>query len=220
MKGDRVYRLYLGQQKCGKTYQLREEVAYFKKRGCTVFICDSKREFGDLGTVFRSFDAYDRTVGNGDEGIPRVCVFQFKTPEAYSDVFQEAIAQCEPDSDKTTCVIVDEFWLLAPAGATWRGSDDLREILLAGRHLENAEGELGQVHIVGAMQYPYSSQLLVWQQADHILIGAARGERFYSWLKGNHSSGDELVERAKALQPREWLLIEGEARPGMPVVNT
>lgn len=208
---EREYRIYLGEQKCGKTYELHEEVRYFAERGCTVFVCDIQREFGNEGKVFPSFEKYERYTKRA--GLPAVCVFQFGSDaEAYRDVFAEAIREATADEDTTVCVVVDEFYNHAPVGARWTGGDDLREILLAGRHVTNYDGDIACVHVVGAMQYPHTSHLLVWQQAESIVVGKARGDRFYSWLAKNH--GSDVVDQARRLEAREWLCVDGDPRPG------
>lgn len=212
---DRVYRLYLGQQGSGKTYELKKDVEYFAGRGCLVHVLDTQNEFGTHGRVFKSVEKYEQYCDSHD--VPAVTVWQLgQDPKAYDFVYQEVIREATASEDTTTCLVIDEFYVHVKTGAHWSGSDDLKEILLAGRHVTNAHGDLASVHVVGAMQYPYSSHLLVWQQANSICVGAAGGERFYKWISANFEKpgGPDVVAQAAALKPHQWLCIKGEPRPG------
>jgi len=201
----REYRLYIGQQKSGKTYQLLREVDAFAAAGCKVFILDVFRGFREAGEVFRSRAEWDAWCAK-DNTIPQVSVFQLgEDAAAYDWVIDELCAEADPHLDATTVLVCDEFWQFAPMGSQWRGSPRLREVLLAGRHVWNAAGEECEVHVIGATQYPYSMHLLVWQQAYTVFVGATRGARISHWLKNEF--GGSTAEAAKYVENRQWFTV-------------
>ena len=54
--GPREYRVYLGQQRSGKTYQVKRSIGELAGLGITVHVLDHGNEYGDVGQVFKGSD--------------------------------------------------------------------------------------------------------------------------------------------------------------------
>ena len=196
----RHYEIWIGEQSSGKTHQLRRRIRVLeqKHRITAVFVCDRLNEYGDLGEVVHNFGDY---AAASDETIPRVVVFQFgPSAEDYELVFREAL-------ELGGCVIVlDEAYEFAPTGHVWR-SDQLKMVVLSGRHLPNAEGKECVTHLLVATQYPRSVHHQLWGQARTVMVGKIAGENARQWVKLNF--GQPALDRVDQLEPWEWRKLRG-----------
>lgn len=206
----RVFEVWVGEQRSGKTTALRARVRWLARmRSVTsVWVLDRLREWtpGQLGltscVVCRSLADYLKQR----EEIPRVIIWQLGTDvAAYERVLGEAVYLGR------IALVVDEAYEWAPAGATWTGSKTLREIVLAGRHLEDGAGELCETHLLIAAQYPRSMHHLMWSQANVVMVGRFSGENTSRWLAQNF--GKPTLARCAALPEFGWCAVRGERPP-------
>lgn len=202
---DRDFVLLIGAQGSGKTYQLRRAVVWYARqhRVSSVFVCDRVGEFSGLeGDVSIVRDGDDWDDVEQLFRLPRVVVFQHGLDgAAYDYVFHEAILEGD-------CVLVlDEAWEYAPQGARWVGSEHLQQIVLAGRHLANARGELRPTHLIVATQYPRTVYHLIHGQANTVLCSRVEGEATQQWMRANFA--EDRVALANAAQDREWVALRG-----------
>jgi hypothetical protein len=210
-KLDRVYELWIGAQKSGKTTALRARVRWLAhmRSVTSVWVFDRLNEWqpGQLG--LKSCSVYKHTSDflRNDE-IPRVVIWKLGTEIApYESVLAEAVRLGD------VAIVLDEAYEWAPAGAVWTGSHVLREIVLAGRHLEAVDGELHATHLIVAAQYPKSMHLLLWSQAYTVLVGKFSGEATAEWIRGNF--GKTALSECEALGQFRWTAVRGE-RPDLP----
>jgi len=197
----RRYEMWIGEQKSGKTHNLRRRIRVLATRRSvtSVFVCDRIGEYSDLGERVRSFAEY---VEIAADTIPRIVVFQLG-PDAdrYDVVFREALelGHC--------AIVLDEAYEFAPSGSTWRGSARLKQIVFSGRHLPNIDGDECPTHLLIAAQYPRSVDHNLWGQAYTILSAKLRAENSRKWISGNF--GDDALRRADALGEYQWTALRG-----------
>jgi hypothetical protein len=155
-----------------------------------------------------------RSIGEWDslDEFPRVTIWRLGSrAEAYTPLFREAVALGD------VAIILDEGYEFAPAGSSWTGREELREIVLAGAHLARAsDGDLRPTHLLVATQYPRTVNLLLWSQAYTVMVGVSSGDATFKWLRENFDapkySASEVVAR---LKPYQWECVRGE-RPALP----
>jgi len=208
MARGRRYVFVVGGQASGKTFQLKNAIRHEASlvSVTAVFVCDRLNEYRDAGVIFKSYEEYITAVSLSDE-IPRVCVFQLGTDvKSYDVVFREAIEQ------GGVTLVIDEAYQFVPGGGggTWRGSEDLQSIVLAGRHLENVDGKMCVVHLYVAAQYPRNCDTLLHSQAYTVMCGTIEGENAASWVKENTGvDGKVELARVRALGKWEWTCLRG-----------
>jgi hypothetical protein len=203
---DRIFELWAGEQQSGKTYQLRSRVERLrlKKSVWCVMVLDRLNELGDLAepgaVAYRAFESFRSDVYS--HGLPAVAVFQLgSSAGAYAPVFGTA-------REIGSCVLVlDEAREFMPPGAAWRGDRALREIVFAGRHLENAVGEMRSTGLIVATQYPRSVHHDVHEQAETVMCSIVRGENGRGWVRENF--GAAALSRVDGLQRQEWTCLRG-----------
>jgi len=197
---ERIFEFWTGGQASGKTWQLRRRIAELSKKPSirSVFICDRLGEYSDCGTLFVKFGDYLAC-----EKIPRVCVFNFGiNADLYRPIFREAIG------NGNIVLVLDEAYDFAPAGSTWRGADDLLQIVLAGRHLRNYENTLCQVHLLVATQYPRQVHHSIWSQAATVCASKLTGDNAADWLRGNF--GKEALLKNQGLGVHVFQVLRPE----------
>lgn len=197
---DRIFEFWTGGQASGKTWQLRRRIAELAKRPSirSVFVCDRLGEYLDCGEVF-----YKLSDFLTKEKLPRVCVFNFGIhADLYRPVFKHAIGNGK------VVLILDEAYDFAPTGSSWRGADDLLQIVLAGRHLRNWENELCQVHLLVATQYPRQVHHSIWSQAATVCASRLTGDNAADWLRGNF--GKAALEKNSLLKEHVFQVLRPE----------
>jgi DNA helicase HerA-like ATPase len=153
--------------------------------------------------IVRSTSAYLQL-----EEIPRVVIWQLgRHVSQYVRPMLEAVELGD------VAIVLDEAYEYAPSGARWTGPDVLRDIVLAGRHLARADGEIRPTHLVVATQYPRTVHHLIWSQAYTVMVGVVAGEQTASWLRDNF--GDQALAAVRELKPYQWQAVAG-VRPEMP----
>jgi hypothetical protein len=140
--------------------------------------------------VFASIADY-RDFVHHNRGAPRISVFCFGVaPESYAPVVDEAIYRGD------CLLVVDEAWEFCPPSARWP-IPALRDVVLAGRHLVNGDGDLRPVSFACATQYPKDLHHTIFDQATHIDAHVLRGELAAQWVRGGY--GADALARVQAL---------------------
>lgn len=211
-KRSRIFELWIARQKTGKTTALRSRVrALYHDRGIrSTWVLDTLGEWpGALDLVDVTAvtpESYDQVTA---AGLPRVMIWRVD-PDDHDTlewIWQEAIAQGD------VALVLDEGYLYAP-GPHWRASVLLKRIVLQGRHLPDMRRELRPTHLIISAQYPRTLHLLVWSQADTILVGQIEGRATLQWCADNFAEPAQL-ETIRELRPFQWIALRG-SRPPMP----
>jgi hypothetical protein len=196
--------MWVARQRGGKTTALmaRARAIVELARVRSVWVCDlhgewSADDFDESIDVLQCVRVGDY-LREAREEMPEIVLFQLGPHgEAYWDVFKEAIAEGD------VCLFLDEAYEHAPnAGVTWSGSDDLKRIVYAGRHLANCQGDVRPTHLVCATQYPRSVNPRMIGQAEYVLVSSLEGARARGWLRDEF--GDEALDEVSKLRPFQW----------------
>lgn len=179
---ERYYEVWISRQQRGKSTALRARARALSRDPAvsSVWIIDRSNEWpGRFEIEFTRYGDVADYIRDSSEEIPRVIVWQLgKDVEKYEDVFKEAIYL------GGVALIIDECYKFAESGQKWQ-SDALEDICLAGRHLENSDGELDRVHLILAVQYPKTMRHLLWSQSNEVYCGQIVGELSRKWVHGN-----------------------------------
>lgn len=208
----RIFELWIGAQRTGKTWALRSRVEVLARARdvSSVWILDVTGEWADYGlngaVHVRSWAGY---LEECSEDLPRVIVFDEAAGWVkWNHLLDEAQAQ--------GCVafVMDEVYKWLPPNAHL---DDAPErALLAGRHLPALDRKLYPLHLLAACQYPRSVHHLLREQAATICVGQLRGELAESWIKGE--AGQEAWDRVSSLPEFTFTTIRG-SQPKSPGVR-
>jgi len=203
---NRIFEIWCGEQRSGKTYQLADRIAALRVRPSIrcVLVFDrlgeyaSSVEHGD-----EPYTAHDKFIADvAERGVPAVAVLQYGTEATpYWPAFSWAIREGD-------CVcVLDEAREFCPPGSSWRGAPHLREIVFAGRHLRNAAGSMCVAGLIVATQYPRSVHHDVHEQAETVMVSRLRGENGRAWVLGNFGAPE--LERVDALDFQRWACLRG-----------
>jgi len=208
----RIFELWIGSQKSGKTFALRSRVsALVRSRDVSsVWILDVTGEWsafseGDVVHV-RSWAEY---LEKCKDDLPRVVIFdEADLWVGWSELLIQAQAQGK------IALVLDECYKWLPPTAALE--EPAERALLAGRHLPALDRRLYPLHILAACQYPRSVHHLLREQAATIIVGQLRGELAESWVRGEAGEGAWI--RVSSLKEYEFTIIRGE-RPTAPGVR-
>jgi hypothetical protein len=210
---ERIFELWCGHQGSGKTYRLKRRALFLASRSSirSVFILDFKNDYVAEAQwfkqhaeteVFRSMGDLVDYVRENDGHFPRICICRCEPGDSfYMSMLDLAIIE------GSVALIIDEIWLAAPSGARWTGAESLQKIVLAGRNLENANGDLCKVHLLVAVQYPRSAHALFTDQCRVIKCSRMEGERSKSWVKDNF--GQKALSDNQRLGPHQFQDLRG-----------
>jgi len=198
----RVFELWLGQQRSGKTWALFrrvEALARAVRDVSSVWVLDVTGEWNAFpGLHVRSWADY---LKDCRDEIPRVIVFD----DAGAWVHWKALLD-EAQAQGKICLVMDEVYKWLPPGADLE--EPAERAVLAGRHLPALDRKLYPLHLITACQYPRSVHHLLREQAATIIVGQLHGELAESWVRGE--SGKDAWERVSRLKEHEFLVLRGE----------
>jgi hypothetical protein len=214
----RIFELWIGAQKSGKTFALRSRVKVLAKAHrsvSSVWILDVTGEwnpsaFDQAGLDILWVDSWAQYLSECRDEIPRVIVFS----EADRWVSWPALVE-EAQGQGRVALVLDECYKWLPPGAASLPESAERAIL-AGRHLPSLDRTLEPLHMIAACQYPRSVHHLLREQAATILVGRMTGELAESWVRGE--AGREAWDRVASLPEWTFTVLRGE-RPKAPGVR-
>lgn len=137
------------------------------------------------------------------ETLPPCGVFRFGWPWEGLEV-----AQLVRDVGSTTYVD-DEIDFTAVAGG-WQ-SNPLRDFCHRGRHLPNAKGEVGEVHVLGAARRAQSLHIDMTTLADFIWVFRLKGARTLERLVDDNILPEADVPRVVQLPPTHFFFWQATA---------
>lgn len=222
--------LALGLPKMGKTQALQDYVVahatanrFFVVDRTTDWVRDSHRWRGQrwkdwtarmasLGRVLPSLPlTTDRpwfadapapgTASGWLASLPATGVFRFGHPWEGSEVAQAA-------RDVGNAVFVDDEIDFTALHSGWP-KNPLRDFAHRGRHLPNARGQVGEVHILGAARRAQSLHIDVTTLADFVWVFRLKGARTLERLVDDSIITEEDVSRIQELPPTHFLFWEG-----------
>jgi len=204
----REFTFLVGQQHTGKTYQMIRAIKHYEQRKrirCT-FVVDPHGEMArldwqghDVALCRIEADFYEECAKREDQ-IPRI-VLMSEPAAAYRLCIE--IGNC--------VLVVDEAYNECPAGSTWRGDDNLKTIVLRGRHIVAADGKQYPCQVIMACQYPRSVHLLIYEQAEAVLCSKLRGEQARGWVRAY--AGEDALEQTDNLEELQWAVVTGRRPP-------
>lgn len=211
----RIFELWIGAQKSGKTYALRSRVrALAKSRDVSsVWIMDVTGEwdpslFDPAGLDVLWIDSWGAYLEMAIDDLPRVIVFR----EADQWVTWNSLVT-EAQAQGRIAIVMDEVYKWLPPNASLPESAE--RAILAGRHLPNLDRQLEPLHMIAACQYPRSVNHLLREQAATILVGKMTGELAESWIRGE--AGKEAWEKVSNIPEWHFYVLRG-TRPKAPAV--
>lgn len=205
----RKFELFIGGQAAGKTYTIKRRIRHLAHLSSisSVFIFDRLHEYSS--SDFFDIDALevenlaDFVSLRKSDTLPQVVIFRFGTDHAQYEWALTFAVECGD-----VYILIDEAYDFLPTASRWPGSDVLRDIVYAGRHLRAADGELRPTHIGLAAQYPRTLYLGAWQQASTILATKLEGESNRRWIVDNF--GAEKWNENQKLKLYRWGILRGE----------
>jgi len=208
----RVFEIWIGSQRSGKTYALRIRVGVLAKSRdvSSVWVLDVTGEWADYhkgdAVHVRSWAEYLEAAA---DTIPRVVIFDEADQWVrWPELLKQAQAQGK------VALVLDECYKWLPPTAALE--EPAERALLAGRHLPALDRQLYPLHIIAACQYPRSVHHLLREQAATICVGMLRGELAESWVRGE--AGEAAWVRVSNLQEFHFTTIRGEP-PSAPGVR-
>ena len=130
--------------------------------------------------------------------LPPFGVVRFGWPWEGLDVAQAA-------KDKGNVSLVDDELDFTALMAGWT-DNPLRDFVQRGRHLPNAKGEVGKVHLLGAMRRPQSTHIDVTTLADEVFVFRVKGSRTWKRLVDDRILEESEVEEVAELEPYTYKL--------------
>jgi hypothetical protein len=213
--GGRVYEFWSARQRQGKTTAARSRVVDLAHHASVkgVWVLDRLGEWRPRDLPLRSC-VVCHSIGEFEalDTFPRCVIWHLgANAENYQGVLREAIRVGD------IALVLDEAYEFAPSGSRWTGSEELRDIVLAGAHLaRESDGEMRPTHLIVLTQYPKTVHHLLWAQAYVVMVGVSSGSQTFAWLRENFSTPDYDAEAAvSALRDYEWENVRGE-RPALP----
>lgn len=97
-------------------------------------------------------------------------------------------------------VYVDDEIDLVATNKAWTEGSALRDFVHMGRHLPNRDGEICQIHILGAARRPQNLHTDLVSMADEILVFRVAGHRTLKRLEDDMGLDEATLEEAR-LQP-------------------
>lgn len=140
--------------------------------------------------------------------LPATGVFRFGWPWEGADV-----AQLTADVGNATYVDDEIDFTALPSG--WE-RNPLREFAHRGRHLPNADGVMGQVHVLGAARRPQNMHIDLTTLADFVWIFRIRGHRTLERLVHDSLLLPEELDQVRELPPQHFRFwtVDGETSWG------
>ena len=200
----RIFELWVGSQRSGKTYQLRRRALALAERPMirTVHVIAPPGEWLD---ICDSPGAIDPLLVDLAEWSTQTGILLWDVPldehgrgdrRRLDRVLEIAVGVGD------CAVVIDEAWSHAPPGQQWRGSGRLLDVIVRGRHLETWGGDLRPTHILMATQYPRSIHHQIREQADTIMIGRLHGDLSHQWVRAH--CGSDAERRVRRLGEYQW----------------
>lgn len=135
-------------------------------------------------------------LGSWAHDLPRTGVFRFGHP-------WEGIEVAELVREVGNTSYVDDELDLTAEVAGWP-DNPLRDFCHRGRHLPNAEGEVGEVHLLGASRRAQAVHIDVVSLADHVWIFRVQGHRTVQRLVDEGMLAESEVAEARSLPPYHY----------------
>lgn len=204
---NRLVEVWVGPQASGKTYQLRRryDALVQRTRIRSVHVIAPPGEWHDkFHIALRPGERDWMSPPGSDPGQTEQGVLwdvPLEDHGALDCVLRDIVAVGD------CVVILDEAWAWAPAGATWRGSPRLKDVLVRGRHLERFDGELRPTHLILATQYPRTLHHLVREQAATVMVSRLQGELGDRWVR--QYAGETAQRRMRRLGKHQFAAIVG-----------
>ena len=197
---------YVGWPATGKTQAMVDAVAGFASSS-TFLVFDRAREWGAESVRWRATPPSITLCETLSQEIDGPGVYLFRPPIDPLDVVQRAIAI-------GSCTYVDDEIDTIARAAGWP-DNPLRLIAHQGRHLANAEGEIGEMGLLCAMRRPQSCHPDLTAMADHAAIFRCAGKLTLARLHADAwiEAGDEETIRTLpnltylAWPERDWRQI-------------
>jgi hypothetical protein len=135
------------------------------------------------------------------EQLPATGVFRFGHPWEGADVAAAA-------RDVGNAVYVDDEIDFTALTAGW-SKNPLRDFAHRGRHLPNAKGVIGEVHVLGAARRAQSLHIDMTTLADFVWIFRLKGMRTLERLVDDSLLEEEDLPRIRELPPTEFKFWQG-----------
>lgn len=136
--------------------------------------------------------------GNLPEPWPETGIFLFQYPWEGPEVAQlvKDIGEAVYVDDEIDLVAVFKGWAESP----------LRDFVHRGRHLPNAQGEIGKVHILGAARRPQNLHTDLTSLADQTLIFRVQGHRTIDRLVADGMIDDSDIVTVRTMPNLDYKL--------------
>lgn len=204
----RVFELWIGAQRSGKTFALmaRVKALSLSRDVSSVFVLDVTGEWSSFsGRDVAHVSTWAGYLSETRDDLPLVIIFDdAATWVTWPSLLDEAQAQGK------VALVMDEVYKWLPPGGPLE--EPAERAVLAGRHLPALDRRLYPLHIIAACQYPRSVHHLLREQAATIIVGTIHGELAEGWIRGE--AGKETWERVSSLGEHEFTIIKGDRKNG------